>query len=310
MSSTTGSATTRDGLRLLTRHWAPTGEPWARVLIVHGLSEHSGRHDRVGGWFAAAGVDAHAYDQRGWGGSDGRRGDVDRWDRLLDDLAERVDAARGEPPAGLPLVLYGHSMGGLVCAGYVTAGGRPMPDLLVLSAPGIDSTHSRVVRIVAATAGRIAPTSRPPVVPDHAELLCHDPEVGRAFRADPVAVHDPTSRFGALAFAEQRAVRDRLDRMIAEGRPLPVPTLVIHGADDPIVPAGSSARFESFAGADRRVYPGLRHEIHHEAEGPAIYADVVAWIAARTGRGTAAGASATDRPAERPPARAEVGAAG
>lgn len=281
MTSTTATATTRDGLTLLTRHWAPRGEPWARALIVHGLSEHSGRYDCVGGWFAEAGIDARAYDQRGWGGSDGRRGDVERWDLLLDDLAERIRAARDLPPPDLPLVLYGHSMGGLVCADYVTAGGRPLPDLLVLSAPGVDSTHNRFVRAVAAVAGRLAPTSRPPVAPDHSAQLCHDPEVGRAFRADPAAVHDPTARFGALAFAEQLVVRDRIDRMIAEARPFPVPTLVVHGAADRIIPVAASARFEAFAEVTRRVYPGLRHETHHEAEGPAINAEVVAWIAAR-----------------------------
>ena len=60
-----------DGTELRTRHW-PAAEPWAAMLIVHGLGEHSGRYEHVGSAFAAAGIDAHAYDHRGNGGSGGR----------------------------------------------------------------------------------------------------------------------------------------------------------------------------------------------------------------------------------------------
>ena len=276
MTCTLGTAMTRDGVALLTRHWDPTGEPWASVLLVHGLSEHSGRYDRVGTWLAGAGIDVHAYDQRGWGGSGGRRGDIERWDDILDDVAERLAAVRSLTSAGRPVVLYGHSMGGLVATGYVISR-RPLPDLLVLSAPGIDSTHGPVLRRLAAVAGRLAPTSRPRAV-DHGHLLSRDPAVGEAFRDDPLAVHDPTFRFGARAFAAQRAAREEVDRMRRTGSSFPVPSLVIHGADDRIVPCASSERFAAFTQVTRRVHPGIRHELHNEPEGEAIVADVIEWI--------------------------------
>ena len=68
--------------------------PWASVLLVHGLGEHSGRYEHVGDQMAAAGLDVQAYDHRGNGGSGGRRGHVDRWAQLHDDLAERLAAVR------------------------------------------------------------------------------------------------------------------------------------------------------------------------------------------------------------------------
>jgi len=276
MGSTIGSVTTRDGLTLRTRHWAPTGEPWASLLLVHGLSEHSGRYERVGDWLAAAGIDTWAYDQRGWGGSSGPRGDLERWDDLLDDLAERLAALRTVSPPGRPLVLYGHSMGGLVATGYVLSD-RPRPDLLVLSAPGIDSGHSRTLRLLATTVDRIAPTWRPPAI-HHGALLSRDPAVGEAFRVDPLAVHDPTARFGARAFAAQRTTREALDRLRASGRPFPVRTLVIHGDDDRVVPAASSERYAAFPNVDRRLWPGLRHEAHNEPEGEQVIGEVIAWL--------------------------------
>ena len=54
---------------LLVRRWAATGEPWASVLVVHGLGEHSGRYEHVGDAMAEAGLEVHAYDQRGFGAS-------------------------------------------------------------------------------------------------------------------------------------------------------------------------------------------------------------------------------------------------
>ena len=97
-----------DGTELLVRHWpadeveaggAWAGEPWASVLLVHGLGEHSGRYEHVGDQMTAAGLEVWAYDHRGMGGSGGRPGDVERWSQFHDDLAERLRRS-GPPPTG------------------------------------------------------------------------------------------------------------------------------------------------------------------------------------------------------------------
>ena len=104
------------------------------VLLVHGLGEHSGRYEHVGDQLTAAGIDAWAYDHRGNGGSGGRRGHVERWSQLHDDLAERLAVVRGRVVRAA-VVLYGHSLGGLIAAGYVLAGPAEAGPA-VLSAPG------------------------------------------------------------------------------------------------------------------------------------------------------------------------------
>ena len=203
MPSEIGRAVTADGIELRTRHW-PAAEPWAAMLIVHGLGEQSGRYEHVGEHFAAAGIDTYAYDHRGNGGSGGRRGDIDRWSRYHDDLEERLAAVRAAAD-GRPVILYAHSMGALIAAGYLLTD-RPRPDLTVLTAPGLDTTLAGWKKRLAPVLAPVLPTLS---VPNGValETLSRDPEVGRRVKADPLNGTTSTARFGAEALAEQARVR-------------------------------------------------------------------------------------------------------
>ncbi|HEX5824625.1 MAG TPA: alpha/beta hydrolase [Candidatus Limnocylindrales bacterium] len=279
-ASTTTTAKVRDGTELLVRHWSATGEPWASILIVHGIAEHSGRYEHVGAWLGAAGLDVHAYDQRGFGASSGRRAWVDRWSRNLDDLEDRLAVLR-VMARGRPVVVYGHSLGGLIVLGYAVADPpRPLPHALVLSAPAVDSTIPGWKRLMARVLGSVAPTMTIPNDFD-GELLSRDPAVGERYLADERNQHKTTTRFGAEALAEQARVRNALAR-------LSVPTLVIHGEADRLVPTASSAPLAAVAGVTRRTYPNLRHETHNEPEGAEVIADVVDWLRATVGLPTGA----------------------
>lgn len=277
MTAIVDSATSRDGLRLVTRHWS-AASPLAAVLLVHGLADHSGRWEAVGEQLAAAGLDAHAFDLRGWGASDGESAWVEDWRRYHDDVEDRLAATRAAVP-GRPVVLYGHSMGGLIALGYVLSG-RPSPDLLVLSAPAVIDRAARWKHLVAPAAARLVPHTRFPN-DIGAELLSRDPARQAAVRADPLVPTASTAGFGARFFAEQDRVRAEMaDR--GSNRPA-IPTLVIHGLADPLVPAASSEPLARLPNVTRRTYDGIRHELHNEPEGPRILADVIAWIEARLG---------------------------
>ena len=266
----------RDGTDILVRHWpvSGAGPSWATLLIVHGLAEHSGRYDHVGRFLATEGIDAHALDLRGFGGSGGRRASVERWSQLHDDLQDRIDALRAAAP-DRPLVLYGHSLGGLVALGYVLDG-RSQPDLLVLSAPALQASIPRWQRIAVGAIGRLAPRAMIANRLDP-EVLSRDPAVGRAYQADPLNEHRSSLGFGRLALAEQANVGDALDR-------LHVPTLAIHGGDDRLVPPAASAVLQGLPDCTRKVYPGLVHELHNEPESDAVLGDIVGWIRERVGR--------------------------
>src|SRR6478736_7524982 len=166
MPSIVSHVAAADGTDLLVRHWpadeaeaggAWAGAPWGSVLLVHGLGEHSGRYEHVGDQLTAAGLEVWAYDHRGMGGSGGRRGDVERWSLYHDDLAERLAEVRALA-VGRPTVVYGHSLGGLIAAGYLLTP-RPKPDIAVLSSPALDSALPGWKKAIARPLARIAPTA-------------------------------------------------------------------------------------------------------------------------------------------------------
>jgi len=266
-------ARARDGLELRTYRWPAVGTPRAHLLLVHGIAEHVGRYPRVASQLAGAGIETHAYDQRGFGGSGGHRAYVDRWSQYHDDLEERLAEVRSAAP-GVPVVLFGHSMGGLTALGYVLADPpRPLPDLLVLSAPAIDAVLPVWKRTLAGVLGRTVP--RFALANKFSKgALSSDPAVEAAYLVDPIAVHRTTARLGSELLREQRRVKD----VLAHGGPLPIATYVLHGADDPIVPEWASRSLEGRTNVTRRVYDGLHHETHNEPSGPAVIDDTIAWI--------------------------------
>ena len=254
-----------DGTEELVRRWLPGSEPWASVVVVHGLGEHSGRYERTGSLLAEAGLAVEAFDLVGFGGSRGRRGDVEAWDTYLDQVRNHVTAVDG------PTVLLGHSMGGLIALEYVLSP-RPRPDLLVLSAPGLGGGKAWQ-RKLAPVLARLAPTAAIPTKIDGAQLS-RDPAVGEACFGDPLVLTAVTARLGAELFAAIDRVRAGLDR-------LDLPTLVLHGGADTLVPPQASLALASLPTVERRIYPKLRHELFNEPEGPDVVGEAIEWIRAR-----------------------------
>lgn len=249
----------------LVRDWSPETTPRATVILLHGIADHSGRYEGVGSHLAGAGYQVRSFDLRGAGASGGRRWDIADWVLYLDQIESHLRWARDE---GLPVTVYGHSMGGTLALDYALSE-RNAPDLLVVSAPAV-AAGAAWQRAVAAVLGRLAPTvSIPNRVAGH--MLSKDPAVGEAYFADPLVHTSSTPRLGHHFFAAMDRVRKGSDR-------LRIPTLVVHGGDDRLVAPESTAPLAENRIVDRYLYPGLRHEVHNEPEGPKVLADIVEWI--------------------------------
>ncbi|MFP3913318.1 MAG: alpha/beta fold hydrolase [Actinomycetota bacterium] len=257
----------------LVRSWPATGTPArAEVILVHGLSEHTGRYERVGRLLAEAGMEVIGADLVGWGGTGGRRGHVRDWVAYLDQVEALMEDAAGR---GAERVLLGHSMGGLIALEYALSQ-RPGPDLLVLSAPSLVG-GSRGQRRLATILDPILPILSIPGGIE-GDQLSRDPSVGEAYFRDPLVHTAATIRFGRQFFQAMDRTRSALPR-------LGVPTLVLHGGHDSLVPSTCTVDLGELPGVERRFYPHLRHELLNEPEGPEIVAEIIAWIDAHLSRG-------------------------
>jgi alpha-beta hydrolase superfamily lysophospholipase len=273
---------TEDGAGLQLRHWEARDPRHARgsVLVVHGLGEHIGRYEHVAAALAAAGWHVTGYDQRGHGRSGGRRGCIARPDDLLRDLGQVVDVVRARHPG--PLVLLGHSLGGLIAGRFVAEGLRPSPaawwrpvDALVMSSPALDPGMRAWQKALLAVAGPLLPGLPAGNGLDPA-WVSRDPQVVAAYRADPL-VHDRiVPRLARFIVDAGELVR----RCASEWR---VPTLLLYaGADRCVAPRGSQAFAAAAPGAvvESHCYEGLFHEIFNEPEQAEVLARVRQWLAA------------------------------
>lgn len=268
MNSLAQPSVTPGGVHELVRRWEPSGDARAEMVLCHGLAEHSGRYEQVGERFSAAGIGVTAYDQIGFGASGGKRAWVDEWSDVLDQIQRHIEVAR---ETTRPVVLLGHSTGGLFALEYALAE-RPRPDLLVLSAPVLDG-GARWQKVLAAILDVVAPSIQ---IPNKlkGEELSRDPAVGEAYFSDPLVLTKTTGHFGK----EMLNAMARVNAVLSD---LSVPTLVVHGAVDQIVPPQSSAPLADIPGVDRRLYPVLRHELFNEPEGMEVVDDVIGWINAK-----------------------------
>jgi acylglycerol lipase len=268
----------RDGLRLPTRAWLPDAEGAERALVVlvHGLGEHVGRYDGLATRLVRAGYAVHGYDQRGHGYAPGARAQVDRFERLVEDLGDFVAQVRSEHP-GRPWVLLGHSMGGVVALRAVqTAATRP--DRLVLSSPTMRD-GADVPGWVRSLLMRLAePLPALPTMRIDASKISRDPAEVAAYEQDPANFHGPIKARIAAEMARHGGLA------LAEAAQVTMPVLILHGKADALSQPGASAELHrSLQGRDAtlKLYDDGPHELFNDPLRDRVVGDVLAWLEER-----------------------------
>ncbi|MFN2150478.1 MAG: lysophospholipase [Anaerolineales bacterium] len=263
---------TKDHQNLFFRVWQPAGHLKAAVCLVHGLGEHSGRYQHVAAAFNAAGVGVWGFDLRGHGKTPGKRGQVPHYDVMLDDIADAIDAAQ-EQFTGVPVFLYGHSMGGNLVLNYAL---RRKPALagVIATSPWIQLAFSppdsqvRLARLM----NHLLPNLTQPNGLD-VQALAHDPEVVAAYQNDPL-VHDRVSIRLSVEFL------DAGEWALEHAAELALPLLLVHGSADPITSAAASQEFAARAGelCTLKIWEGLYHETHNEPQKEQVIAYNLEWL--------------------------------
>jgi alpha-beta hydrolase superfamily lysophospholipase len=294
--------TAADGATLARYHW-PAERPRCVVLIAHGMAEHAARYDHFASFLNQHGIDVWALDHRGHGRSakpsrKGHFADENGFWLVVDDLLRVAKMAKDAMP-GLPLVVFGHSMGSFITRAAILA--QPaLFDGVVLSATGFrQSLLARLMSGIAGWVGRKRGFDQPSAFmgklvfgsfnlrfrPKRTgfEWLSRDAAAVDAYMADADCGFDCTPRLWQDLFAAIAV----MERDESTGSPLPaaLPIWLLAGSHDPVSMGGLgckqlAARYRAMGLRDVAVtlYPNGRHEMLNETNRQAVYDDCRAWL--------------------------------
>ena len=275
MSEQAGNFETRDGLKIFYRTYQAIPER-ARLIIAHGLGEHSGRYGNLFDMFIPRGISIWALDHRGHGQSEGQRGHILSFDQYLFDLYDFIKLVEEKLSTNEKCFLLGHSLGGLIALNYAMRFPQGL-DGLIASSPGLGLAVDipPLKRWLGNMMSNIWPGFSLSNELD-ASRLSHDEEVVRAYNEDPL-VHN---RVSARWFTEFLSAMETAQNMAPT---LAVPLLLQVSGDDHLVNAEATRSFfEKLTLNDKSLfmYDGLYHEIYNETEKNRnkVLKDLATWL--------------------------------
>jgi alpha-beta hydrolase superfamily lysophospholipase len=266
--SPTSEAIEIDGLvgQVHGHHWPAPNASYV-VLLAHGFGEHAGRYEHVAQALVASGATVYAPDHYGHGLSEGARALVLDIEDMVSDLHQVAGLAAAANP-GLPTVLIGHSMGGVIATRYAQRYGDTI-SALALSGPFIGGNPGFEPLLA---------MDEIPDIPIDPAILSNDPAVGEAYAADDLVYHGPLQRESLQALVVDSPAK------IAGGGQLTMPTVWLHGTADALAPVDvSEAALDAIAPAvlEKHRYDGAQHEVLNEVNRDDVIATIIAFLKAQ-----------------------------
>ncbi|MCX7768725.1 MAG: lysophospholipase [Flavobacteriales bacterium] len=264
---------TDDGLCLFASLYENSEKVSPVLLIIHGMGEHGGRYGHVANYFLQKGFHVLVPDHRGHGRSEGQRGHTPSYQALMRDMALYIKTS-GDLFPGMPVFIYGHSMGGNLTLNYVLRHQDDRVVAVVASAPYLRLAFKPPAWKVAL--GKMAAGIYPALSQRtglETAAISRDEKVVQAYENDPL-VHDVIT---ASFFA---AVHEAGEWALHHADTITVPALLLHGTGDRLTSWQASETFARKAGEKVSFfrYEGLYHELHNEPEKEQILQDVAGWL--------------------------------
>ena len=302
------------GAYLAYHHLAAVGTPRGIVILCHGLAEHSRRYERFATALATSGYHVYAHDHRGHGETTaadappGRFARRDGWQLVIADTLSLRDFAASQYP-GLPVILFGHSMGGLVALNTATDHPDAFDALAVWNSNFHPGPAGRLALVVLAiermlkgsdVPSQILPRAtflawgkRIPNRRTDADWLSRDPQEVDAYVNDPLCGFDASVSMWRDVFTLtfRGASAEQLNRL-----PKTKPIHLVGGGQDPATDNARAVRWLSrrlarlgFSAVTTRIYPDMRHETLNDIGREDATADFVGWCDTVTAAAAAAG---------------------
>ncbi|WP_370153822.1 lysophospholipase [Ferrovibrio sp.] len=303
ISPNTSLVSPADGLVLQGHEWLPAGNARAVVVIAHGMAEHAGRYARFASALTDAGHAVYAFDHRGHGHTArsvaelGHFADRDGWNRAVADLAAICDMAAQRHP-GLPLLLFGHSMGSFMAqqflyehggrlAGCVLCASNGRPPPLAALGPLVARLEKlrhggRGISMLIHTMSFGAFNKRFQPARTEFDWLSRDPAEVDKYIADPFCGFPITVQSWIDFLAGLQAIA-RPENQARIRKDLPI--LVTAGTHDPVSAGTKGLRqlLDAYAAAgltrvEHKFYEGARHELLNETNRDAVTADITGFF--------------------------------
>ncbi|GAA0480827.1 monoacylglycerol lipase [Parasphingorhabdus litoris] len=262
------------GDTLYCQSWIPEGTIKAAIILVHGYDEHSGRYGYFAEHCTKLGFAVHAVDHWGHGNSNGDNGFVSEFSVYHDGLDALIEQLP-ETQQSLPMILVGHSLGGLIGATYLLKKQSRFA-AAVLSGPAIKATEepSSFLKALSKILSKAAPKMG--VLALDPSGVSRDPKVVADYLADPLV---SGTKIGARLAAEMMVNMELVQNQAAK---IELPMLMLHGGQDSLTaPEGSEFLHENIGSNEKmlKIYPELFHEIFNEPEKDMVLTDMTDWIA-------------------------------
>lgn len=300
MFDTTRWLASPTGSRLAYHHSASQGDASAILLVSHGLAEHSGRYRQFADFMAEHGLEVYAWDHRGHGQTTapdaplGRFAEREGARLVLEDVHAMRDMAVAAHP-GLPVLLFGHSMGGLIALNAAIdrpesydalavwnsnfnpgPAGRVAQAILLAerALKGSDVPSTLLPKLTFGAWGRSIPGRR-----SEFDWLSHDRDMVDAYMEDPLCGFDASVSLWLDLFELTFRAPKHIARL-----PKTMPIHLVGGAEDPATNGGREIRWLSeafrrsgFREVTTKIWPATRHETLNDTVRARAMAEFAAW---------------------------------
>jgi len=234
------------------------------ALVLHGLFEHKGRHQDNVAWLQKLGIEAFSFNLPGHGEVD-EKGHIESWEENLTTITSEYEKIAKKDKK----IIFAHSYGSLVAVSAILRN-KIEPDYLILSAPHFDDNYPKFVKNMSGGLSKVFPKLRAPS-PVTKRNLSTDKETVETYFNDPLVFRSLTFKFGSEINTEQRFVNENIQN-------LKIPTLVLHGSGDKIVPIKASGKISQLENVKFIKVDNSKHEILNQDTRTFVLSEIHHWL--------------------------------
>ena len=234
------------------------------ALVLHGLFEHKGRHQDNVAWLQKLGIEAFSFNLPGHGEVE-EKGHIESWEENLTTITSEYEKIAKKDKK----IIFAHSYGSLVAVSAILRN-KIEPDYLILSAPHFDDNYPKFVKNMSGGLSKVFPKLRAPS-PVTKGNLSTDKETVETYFNDPLVFRSLTFKFGSEINTEQRFVNENIQN-------LKIPTLVLHGSGDKIVPIKASGKISQLENVKFIKVDNSKHEILNQDTRTFVLSEIHHWL--------------------------------